>query len=114
MIVKRDAVKPFNFNGLSISDYTAGQEESSSLAMIEVAAGAIHQKADSKRSDKYYYLISGKLQFTIDAESCELEKGDFCLIKKGQHFSYKNTSGEMATIMLFHTPNFNLDAEVFL
>lgn len=114
MIVRRDAPQPFDFDGLTIRDYTAGQKTSSSLAIIEVTAGARHQRAYSKRSDKYYYLVSGKLQFTVGGTLCVLEEGDFCLIEKGQHFSYENASMEKATLLLFHTPSFDLDSEVFV
>ena len=114
MIVRQNTPQPFDFDGLKIRDYTSEKETSSSLAVVEAPPGTRHQKAYSKRSDKYYYLVSGKIRFTVDEESYELEKGDLCLIEKGQRFSYENVSLEKATLLLFHTPSFDLDSEVFI
>lgn len=114
MIVRGDAVKTFDFNGLSIRAYTAGQATSSSLALIDVPVGSRHQRAYSKRSDKYYFLAHGELRFTVDGEAHDLRQGDFCLIAKGVRFSYENRSKERAMLVLLHTPSFDLDSEVLL
>ncbi len=113
MIIGRDAVAPFDFNGLSIRDYTADLEVSSSFAVISAAPGASHVATWSKRSDKYYYVVSGAIEFTDAAGTCELGMGDFCFVPKGERFSYRNAREECATLCLFHTPNFDLDSEVF-
>ena len=54
MIIKHDAVNPIEFEGLEIMDYTAGQENGSSLAEITVPVGVSHRLSWSNRSDKYY------------------------------------------------------------
>lgn len=114
MIVNNNSIKPINFEGLQIFDYTNGNETSSSLAVIQVPPGIQHRKAWSKRSDKYYYLMDGQIRFTLDEEDYDLVKGDCCLVKQGQRFRYENLASEVATFILIHTPSFDLASEVFL
>lgn len=113
MIVRREDIKAINFDGLSILDYTAHCDENSSFAIIRVLPGVSHKLSWSKRSDKYYYIIEGKIEFTINNEIFDLKKGDFCLIKKGDRFKYKNDTGEPVSLVLVHTPSFDLGEEVF-
>ncbi len=113
MIISEGSVLPFDFDGLSIRDYTAGQETSSSFAVIDVEPGVAHQVAWSRRSDKYYYVISGSVEFVDSGQLHTLSAGDFCHIARGQRFSYRNVSARPARLCLFHTPSFELDSEVF-
>lgn len=113
MIIKTDAVKAFDFDGLEIRDYTSNISGSSSLAIIKVRSGAKHKRAWSKRSDKYYYLTRGEIDFTIDSNVHRLREGDFCLVRKGQIFSYENKSDGVSELILVHTPSFDLSSEVF-
>jgi mannose-6-phosphate isomerase-like protein (cupin superfamily) len=113
MIVRRKELKPVDFDGLAIFDYTAGADLDSSLALIEVAPGASHRKAWSRKSDKYYLVTDGQLEFTVDDEVTVLASGDFCYIERGRIFSYRNASPKPATLFLVHTPAFDLSAEVF-
>jgi len=113
MKVARETTKPTDFEGLEIVDYTAAKEMSSSFAEISVPSGATHRRAYSKRSDKYYYVVSGHLEFEVDDQSYGLDPGDVCVILKGQRFSYRNTSAHSAKLVLVHTPAFNLESEVF-
>lgn len=43
-----------------------------------------------------------------------MKAGDFCLVKRGRRFSYSNESSEVATLVLVHTPSFDLREEVFV
>ncbi len=114
MIVRQAEIIPFDFYGLEIRDYTARFEGSSSVAEIVVPGGASHPEAWSKRSDKYYYLISGNISFQIDGDPIILNAGDLCVIKRGQHFSYSNNSPKPVKMILVHTPSFNLESEVIV
>ena len=114
MIIRRSALQPFDFNGLHVIDYTSGCDTGSSLAVINVPPYGRHRQAWSKRSDKYYYVLAGTIQFTVNGEEHELTAGDFCLIAQGQRFSYENRASETAVLLLVHTPNFDLEAEVFI
>ena len=114
MIVSRQSVTPFDFDGLRIFDYTAGNDCSSSFALIEVPQGAIHAESWSQRSDKYYFMVGGSLRFVLDNEVHDLRTGDFCLVRVGQHFSYSNEEPETATLALLHTPSFRLAEERFV
>jgi mannose-6-phosphate isomerase-like protein (cupin superfamily) len=113
VIVRHSAVAPFDFDGLAIRDYTAGHETAASFAVITVPPGAVHAEAWSRRSDKYYYVAAGTIEFVDSGEAQELSAGDFCLVAKGEHFSYRNVSGAPATLCLLHTPSFDGDSEVF-
>jgi mannose-6-phosphate isomerase-like protein (cupin superfamily) len=113
MVVKGTSVEPTSFEGLRVFDYTAGSNASSSLAVIEVPPGARHPEAWSNRSDKYYYVTSGRVRFRLEEAEYELVSGDFCLVRRGAHFWYENETQELATMLLVHTPSFELESEVF-
>ena len=113
MKISKDSIEQIDFEGLQIVDYTSGRDITSSLADITVSPGVKHRKAYSNRSDKYYYIVSGHIQFNVEGELYDLYQGDACVILKGQKFSYKNDSDEPAKLILVHTPSFNLEFEVF-
>jgi len=113
MLIKHDEIKPIEFEGLKIIDYTDGQDNSSSFAEITVPIGVSHKLSWSTRSDKYYYTVQGKVTFTVNDESYHLFPGDVCIIPKGSHFSYSNTGSEELKLVLIHTPSFKLECEVF-
>jgi len=112
-MIPRDSVAPLEFEGLEIRDYTDDLEPRSSVAEVTVPAGARHRPSWSKRSDKYYFGLRGRLSFTIGDLVVELAAGDLCIIQKGDRFSYENKSDEVATVLLVHTPSFDLSQEVF-
>ncbi len=113
MIVRRQGMEPINFGGLSIFDYTASVETDSSIAVVEVPAEATHPRSWSRRSGKYYLVISGRIQFVLEGDEFSLASGDFCFVEQGKHFSYKNDGSSLATLMLVHTPSFDIESEVF-
>ena len=114
MFLSRSAMSPIDFHGLRIFDYTAGQSLSSSMAAVEVAPGAQHAEAWSRRSDKYYVVTIGEIRFVLEGERRLLKAGDFCFVRQGQRFSYSNDNAEPATLVLVHTPSFDLSAEVLV
>jgi mannose-6-phosphate isomerase-like protein (cupin superfamily) len=113
MKIEHESVTPFNFDGLEIRDYTADWHSSSSIAEITVPAGVRHRRAWSRRSDKYYFGLQGRLQFMVDGRVVELAAGDLLVIRQGDRFSYENRSEEVAKVLLVHTPSFDLSQEVF-
>jgi quercetin dioxygenase-like cupin family protein len=112
MKIAKASIAPIDYFGLRIVDYTSGGKLSSSVAEITIDPGTSHPKAYSKRSDKYYYVVSGNLEFTIENDSYSLAPGDVCIIVKGQRFSYRNATGDMAKVVLVHTPEFDVQSEV--
>ena len=114
MLLSRSAMTPLDFHGLRIFDYTAGQSLGSSVASVEVAPGARHAEAWSRRSDKYYLVSSGEVRFVLDGQPHVMKAGDFCFVKRGCRFSYSNESSGPATLVLVHTPSFDLSQEVFV
>ncbi len=113
MIVKRALAEVIDFDGLQILDYTAGHDTRSSLAIVEVPPGGTHQEAYSQRSDKYYYVVAGRIAFSLDGDEYDLTAGDLCVVDQGQRFSYVNRTEDTARLLLVHTPSFQLDAEGF-
>lgn len=113
MKIERDSLRPFDFEGLEIRDYTAGVEVSSSVAEITVPVGTRHRRAWSRKSDKYYYVLEGRLSFTVGAKALDLTVGDCCIVRKGERFSYSNPTREPARVLLMHTPSFDLAEEDF-
>jgi mannose-6-phosphate isomerase-like protein (cupin superfamily) len=114
LFVKRRSVKPKDFEGLQIVDFTDGRETSSSVALIDVPPGARHAEAFSRRSDKYYVVASGVLHFEVEGIEFNATAGDFVLVRQGERFRYRNDRREAATLVLVHTPSFDLAAEVFV
>jgi mannose-6-phosphate isomerase-like protein (cupin superfamily) len=114
MFLSRGSISPVDFDGLRVFDYTAGQSFSSSLAVIDVAPGARHLEAWSRRSDKYYLVSNGEIRFVLEGEPHTMRAGDFCFVRRGQRFSYSNQSSKVATLVLAHTPSFDLNEEEFV
>ncbi|MBN1955840.1 MAG: cupin domain-containing protein [Anaerolineae bacterium] len=114
MLVRGASVQPFDFEGLEIRDYTAGLSTGSSLATIHIPPGTRHPRARSERSDKYYYLLSGRVRFGLEEEEGDLAAGDFVLVPQGQPFWYENRTLSPAVLLLVHTPAFDPDAERFV
>ena len=113
MLVRRASLEPIEFGELRIFDYTAASDLGSSVARIDVPAGAGHAEAWSERSEKFYLVTQGVIAFKLKDEEFVLSEGDFCHVERGDHFSYRNESGEPATLILVHTPSFDLAAEKF-
>ena len=113
MFIQQDKIKPIEFDNLKIIDYTAEHKTQSSFAEITVPAGISHKVSWSKRSDKYYYVIEGIVDFTIGEEMKTLPAGDVCIIPKGTRFTYANNGSDEAKLILVHTPGFKLECEVF-
>ena len=113
MFIKRESVAPFDFDGLSIRDYTADKKLGSSLAEIVVPAGVRHKVSWSTRSDKYYYVVQGDLVFNVNGGDLDLSSGDVCIVPKGDRFYYRNDGPGEARLILVHTPGFKLECEMF-
>ncbi len=114
MIINGSSVESLNFAGLNVFDYTPEMETRSSFAVVEVPPGASHREAYSETSEKYYYVVAGQVAFYLDGGEHKLASGDLCLVAQGQHFSYVNRTQDVATLVLVHTPSFDLGSEVFL
>ena len=113
MLIRSEDIKAINFEGLFIYDFTAGQATNASFAVINVPVGIRHREAWSKRSDKYYYVVSGQLGFTLDGVEYLLSQGHFCRVAQGQKFSYHNRGTEAVRLILVHVPSFELASEIF-
>ena len=61
MLIRQEEIEAINFEGLVIHDFIAGHATNASFATIEAPAGVQHREAWLKRSEKYYYVVSGQL-----------------------------------------------------
>lgn len=113
MEIERESLPVIEFDGLEIRDYTAECEVRSSVAEVTVSAGACHKRAWSRRSDKYYCVLAGRLRFVVGDQDLDLSAGDVCVVRQGTRFSYENKFGATARMLLVHTPPFDLSDEVF-
>jgi mannose-6-phosphate isomerase-like protein (cupin superfamily) len=114
MFIECKDVSAFTFDGLTIRDYTASTNCGSSIAVVDVLPGISHKLAFSKRSDKYYFVVTGEITFCIENETRRLGTGDIAIVPKGICFSYQNDSQQRASLLLVHSPKFDLAAEVFV
>ena len=112
-VVRASEPEPFDFGDLSIADYTAGKGTTSSIAVINVPAGAEHPPAYSDASDKYYLVLSGAVTFRIGGEDVTLAPLDLLIIPRGTEFAYVSADGP-ARMVLVHTPPFRADAEILI
>lgn len=71
-VVRASELEPFDFGDLAIADHTAGHGTSSSIAVINVPAGAEHPTAYSDASDKYDLVLSGAVAFHTGGEEVTL------------------------------------------
>jgi ubiquinone/menaquinone biosynthesis C-methylase UbiE/mannose-6-phosphate isomerase-like protein (cupin superfamily) len=106
-------IKPFDFQGLSITDYVPGLVDSASIAEIKVPSGISHKTAKSTRSDKFYFCMEGSISFKVGDEKVTLKPSDLLVIPKNEWFSYSNATNEEARLLLVHVPPFDLQAEEF-
>ncbi len=113
MIIRKDSVNPIDFSGLKIYDYSKGMDLKSSFAVIHVPPNQTHAKSWSTRSDKFYYIITGQIEFFLEGKDFTLSEGDFCVVSNGQRFAYKNNNKITAVLILIHTPSFNINFERF-
>jgi mannose-6-phosphate isomerase-like protein (cupin superfamily) len=59
-------------------------------------------------------VTHGEIRFVLDGAPTILYAGDLCLVRRGQRFSYSNESAESASLVLVHTPPFDIAEEVFV
>ncbi len=111
--VRRANVEAFAFGDVQIWDYKVSKSLSSSIALVQVKPGAAHSQARSMRSEKYYYVLSGMVEFEVGEISYWVTQGDLLIIPRGEWFNYRNSGREMATMILVHTPPFRLEDEEF-
>ena len=114
MFIRKSDVSPIGFDGLLIHDYTEEMNVALSVAAISMPPAGGHAEAYSKRSDKYYVVVDGEVEFSVDGRRASLGSGDFCFVARGSRFGYRNTGPQVATLVVVHAPRFSLESEVFV
>ena len=113
MFIRGESISEFDFEGIKIRDYTVGQDLNASVALITVAAGIGHKRALSALSEKYYFVVEGRISFRIGGEKQDLGAGDFCFVPKSTEFSYECLD-QKAKMIVVHAPAYDSSAEVFI
>lgn len=111
--IRRLDLDPTLFGDIQILDYKTQPETEASLALVQIKPGTCCPRTRSTRSDKHYYVLNGLVEFQIRETSYWLIQGDLLVIPKGEWFEYTNSGAEAATLILVHTPPFDLQAEEF-
>ena len=113
MFIQGESIPEFDFKGIKIRDYTVGLDLNASLAVVEVAPGMGHKRALSTRSEKYYFVLEGRISFWIGGEQKILGPSDFCFVPRATDFSYA-CHDQKVKMILIHAPAFDSNTEVFL
>ena len=114
MFVRQHQAQELQLGELYVLVYAAEPDGSSSMAITSVPPGAHHRRVRSSRSDKYYYMIEGGLQFIVEGETQTIMAGDACIVPVGQTFEYDNTSNTDARVLVVQTPPYDPSAETYL
>ena len=114
VFIRRSQAKEMQLGDLHVLAYTAELDGSSSMAITKVPPGASHRKVRSSRSDKYYYMVKGELEFVVDGETQTMMEGDACIVPVGQTFKYKNASDDESSVLVVQTPGYDPNAETYL
>ncbi len=105
---KKDA-RVFGWRGLKGWAYNSKEDfPTASAAYIEVTGK--HGKIKTTKSDKIYFIISGKGKFIINGKETQVKKTDVVIIPKNTPYDY---SGKMK-LFLVDTPAFDPECEVKL
>ena len=109
-----DSAVSFDFDGLCIRELTPRSLQSASIATIDVPPGVRHRTARSRKSDKHYVCLAGRLSFVVQDREITLDSLDVLHIPTHAWFSYCNKGEKTARLLLLHIPPFDLDSEKFL
>jgi len=102
----------FDWKGLKGFSYNSKEDfENASAAYFEVTEK--HGKVKTTKSDRVYYIIEGRGEFTINGESFSVEKTDVIIIPKNTEYDYKAVNCTLK-LFLVHVPAYEENAEVKL
>jgi len=113
MFIRAKELESTSFNKMKICDFTSEFESSSSFHSVHVPPGVVHGAAHSEKSDKYYYIVSGTLDFKVGGASQIVSDGDLIFIKRGIELNYKNVSDDDVILTVVNTPKMEIENEVF-
>lgn len=97
-----EKAKKFGWDGLKGWAYSSKEEfERASSAYIEITGS--HGISKSKLSDRIYYIISGKGEFTIRGNKIVVVKGDVIIVPRGNLYDFRSKK-EVLKLFLVQTP----------
>jgi mannose-6-phosphate isomerase-like protein (cupin superfamily) len=108
-----DSVVPFDFMGLLIRELTPHELKTASIAEIEVAPSARHERARSTKCDKLYICMQGEVSFRVGTQDVLMHPTDLLVILRNEWFDYSNVTDKLTKLILIHVPPFDLDSEEF-
>lgn len=100
----------FQWDGLTGFPYNTKEEFPNASGAFFKVTGS-HGKVKSTKSDRIYYVVSGKGEFMIDGEITPVKEKDVVIIPKNTPYDYKAADGELE-LFLVHTPAYDSEGEV--
>ena len=111
MLLKQIDLEAFDYHGLSIRDFGPALNGAASVAVIRVPEQGEHPFSYSSACDKVYYVLEGRLQFSVDGVIYRADRGDVVIVPKGAIFQYYDAWDRPSRLLLFHLPAFDPAAE---
>ena len=99
----------FRWPGLVGYPYNSKDDfANASAAYFEVTGS--HGKVRNKKSDRIYFVISGKGEFIVGNESYQVAGNDVVIVPKSTVYDYRATEGVL-NLFLVHSPAYDSNAE---
>ena len=104
--------RKFGWKGLKGLSYSSKENfKRASAAIFEVTGS--HGKVKSLVSDRVYFILEGKGEFTINGKKVLVEKNDVIIVPKNTPYDYRTLKGKLK-LFLVHAPAFDSKKEVRL
>jgi mannose-6-phosphate isomerase-like protein (cupin superfamily) len=105
----KDSAKKFKFKGIEGYEYIS-KEDFPEMSCAYITVTGTHGKIKNVKSNRVYFVIDGKGEFTVNDEKVKVRTGDVVVIPKGTPYDY---SGHMK-LLLVDSPAFDPGADVKL
>ncbi len=95
---------PFAFGDFELRELTPTAFDLASFAEIIVPIGVDRPKRESVKDHRMYICLQGDIEFTVEAETFRLAKGDVLHIDKGETYGFHNGGYEEGRLLLLRVP----------
>lgn len=109
MIIKAREIAEEDFGAVKVRElFNSEQVDSMSAALIKVSG--VNRKIKNRKSDAFFYVLSGDGGFSIDRDTSQVVAGDLIFIPKNAVYTY---TGNM-TLLVFSSPRYELPEVEYL
>lgn len=95
---------PYQFADLWLRELSPADMQSGSIAEVTIPIGVERPARESRKIDRVYVGVSGRVAFTVDGEQVDIERGDLIHIAQGETYGFLNAGTEEARLLLFRAP----------